>query len=103
VGDTVGVRGIRRLLSEWRARRALAAARRADAQESEPVVVAIFHSEAEARFAAAHLRSAGLPAYVTLDQPEGFSGGLTEAARVHVPRRHREEAEAVLADINADE
>lgn len=87
----------------WRTRRALSAARRADAQEAQPVVVAVFHTEAEARFAAGYLQSAGIPANVTLDQPEGFSGGLTEAARVHVPGRRRKEAETVLADINTEE
>jgi hypothetical protein len=81
-------------------RRAVAAGRRADAAESAPVVVAIFHSEAEARLAAGQLRSAGIPAGVTLDQPEGFSGGLTEAARVHVPGRNRAEAEALLAEFD---
>lgn len=89
--------------SWWRTRRALAAGRKADAQESQPVVVAIFHTEAEARLAAGYLQSAGIPANVTLDQPEGFSGGLTEAARVHVSGRRRQEAEAVLADLNAED
>jgi hypothetical protein len=85
----------------WNLRRALAAGRRADAAESDPGVVAIFHTEAEARLAAGQLRSAGIPSGVTLDQPEGFSGGLTEAARVHVPRRHRAEAEALIAELDS--
>lgn len=95
--ETVGVGGLR---SWWRTRRVLAAAHKADAQESQPVVVAIFHTEAEARLAAGYLQSAGIPANVTLDQPEGFSGGITEAARVHVPGRNRVHAQAVLADLD---
>jgi hypothetical protein len=97
MGDKGGLR------SWWKMRRAVAAGRRADAAESEPVVVAILHSEAEARLAAGLLQNEGIPARVTLDQPEGFSGGLTEAARVHVPRRNRAEAEALLAEVNGSE
>ncbi|HET6817833.1 MAG TPA: hypothetical protein VFH66_11460 [Mycobacteriales bacterium] len=84
----------------WQMRRALAAGRRAAADDAEPALVAIFHTEAEARLAAGALRDAGIPANVLLDQPEGFSGGLTEAARVFVPRSHREQAKSLLADID---
>lgn len=93
MGDAGGLRGC------WARRRALSVARRADARESEPVVVAIFHTEAEARLAAGYLEGAGIPARVTLDQPQGFAGGITEAARVHVPRRLREAAESTLSEI----
>ena len=84
-------------------RRALAAARRADGADAAPVVVAIFHTEAEARLAAGYLQTAGIAAGVRLDQPEGFSGGLTEAARVLVAGRDRDQAMAVLADVDAAE
>ena len=97
-GDTDDVSGAGGLAARWKARRARAAARRADAQQSEPVVVAIFHTEVEARLAAGHLRSAGIPAGVTLDYLGGEASGIVEAARLHVARRNREDAQSALAD-----
>jgi hypothetical protein len=95
--ETVVVRVGGGLVARWKMNRAMADGRRAAAREVEPVVVAIFHTEVEARLAAGRLQNDGIPARVTLDHLGGVSGGIAEAARVHVPRRHFDAAQAILS------